>query len=182
MTRIPMIDPAETSGRLRALLDGVRAKRGRVPAMVRVLANTPAALSGYFSFHAALGNGVLEPGLREQIAIAVAEANGCDTCLAAHTAFGREEGLPEAELDAARDAGSADPATYAALRFAIAVMRAVGHVSDAQLAEIRAAGFDDAAILEITAIVFVNVFTNAVNHLAGTVPDYPTVPVRALAP
>ena len=43
MTRIPIVDPATTTGRLRALLDGVAAKRGRVPAMVRVLATAPAA-------------------------------------------------------------------------------------------------------------------------------------------
>jgi AhpD family alkylhydroperoxidase len=133
MTRIPMVDPDQTTGRLRALLDGVAAKRGRVPAMVRVLANAPAALSGYFSFHAALGSGVLHPALREQIAIAVAEANGCDTCLAAHTEFGRQEGLSDGELDAARDGRSMDPATTAALGFAISVMRTVGHVSDAEL-------------------------------------------------
>lgn len=182
MTRMPMVDPTATTGRLRAMLDGVAAKRGRVPAMVRVLANAPAALSGYFGLHAALASGVLDPALREQIAIAVAEANGCDTCLAAHTAFGRQEGLSDAELDGARDARSVDPATTVALHFALAVMRTVGHVSDAELAAMRDAGFDDAAILEIVAIVFMNVFTNAVNHVAGTRPDYPAVPARAVAP
>jgi uncharacterized peroxidase-related enzyme len=182
MTRIPMVDPAETTGRVRAMLDGVAAKRGRVPAMVRVLANAPAALSGYFSLHAALGTGVLEPALREQIAIAVAEANGCATCLAAHTEFGRQEGLSETELDRARDAYATDPATATALRFALTVMRSVGHVADADLVAMKSHGFDDAAILEIVAVVFMNVFTNAVNHVAGTSPDYPAVPARAVAP
>ena len=144
--------------------------------MVRVLANSPAALGAYFSFGAALGNGVLPAALRERIAIAVAEANGCRTCLAAHTQFGREEGLADDELAAARVAGSADPATRTALRFALAVMRGIGHVSDAELAEINAAGFGDDAVLEIIAVVFINVFTNAVNHVAQTVPDYPVVP------
>ena len=182
MTRMPMVDPAATSGRLRALLDGVAAKRGRVPAMVRVLANAPAALSGYFSFHAALGSGVLDPALREQIAIVVAEANGCAPCLAAHTAFGRQEGLSDAELEAARDAHSMDPAITTALGFALSVMRTVGHVSDADLVAMKSHGFDDAAILEIVAIVFMNVFTNAVNHVAATTPDYPAVPARKGTP
>lgn len=181
MTRMAMVDPAQTSGRVRAMLDGVAAKRGRVPGMVRVLANAPAALSGYFGLHAALGTGVLEPALREQIAIAVAEANGCATCLAAHTAFGRDEGLSGAELDSARDARSTDPATETALRFALTVMRTVGHVADADLVAMKSHGFDDAAILEIVAVVFMNVFTNAVNHVADTSPDYPAVPVRAVA-
>ena len=178
MTRIPMIDPAATSGQLRVVLDGVAAKRGSVSHMMRVMANSPAMLGGYLGFGAALDNGVLPVALRERIAIAVAEANACGVCLAAHTDFGRNEGLSDIELSAARDAESADPATAAALRFALAVMRSVGHVSDAALDEVKAAGFDDAAIMEITAVVFINVLSNAVNNIAETVPDYPVVCAR----
>ena len=178
MTRIPMIDPTAASGQTRTLLDGVTASRGRVSDMMRVMANSPAAFAGYLSFGAALGGGVLPAALRERIAIAVAEANSCGVCLAAHTHFGRNEGLNDIELSAARDAESSDPSAAAALRFALAVMRTVGHVSDAALDEVRAAGFGDAAIMEITAVVFMNVLTNAVNHIAETVPDYPAVCMR----
>ena len=174
-TRIPMVDPAKTTGRTRALLDASAAKRGRVSSMVRVLARSPAAVAGYFSLHASLNGGVLSAGLRERIAIAVAQANCCDTCLAAHTEFGRMEGVTPDELEGARDGSSSDPAMATALGFALSVMRTIGHVSDAELAVVRAAGFNDAAILEITACVFMNVFTNAVNHLAETTPDYPPV-------
>jgi alkylhydroperoxidase family enzyme len=44
-------------------------------------------------------------------------------------------------------------------------------VSDAELAAVREAGFSDGAIMEIVATVFINVFTNAVNHVAETEPD-----------
>ncbi len=178
MTRIPMIDPATATGRTRTLLDGVAVKRGSVSNMMRVMANSPAVFDGYLSFGKALGSGVLPAVLRERIAIAVAEANACGVCLAAHTHFGRNEGLPETELLSARDAESADSTAAAALRFALSVMRTIGHVSDAELDEVKAAGFTDAAIMEITAVVFINVFTNAVNHIAETVPDYPVVCVR----
>jgi AhpD family alkylhydroperoxidase len=180
MTRIPMIDPAAASGRTRSLLEGVVAKRGRVSDMMRVMANSPAALEGYLGFGTALGGGVLHAALRERIAIAVAEANACGVCLvdAAHTHFGRDEGLTDIELSSARGAESGDPSAAAALRFALAVMWAIGHVSDVALDEVRAAGFGDAAIMEITAVVFMNVFTNAVNDIAETIPDYPAVCAR----
>lgn len=171
MSNIPLLDPATATGRTRAILDGIESRRGRVPNMIRALANSPAALAGYTGFHAALAGGVLSAGLRERIAIAVAAANDCHTCLAAHTHFGRCEGIPEEELAAARDGRSADPATAAALRFALVALRGIGHVPEAEQAAVRAAGFDDTAMMEIIAVVFVNVFTNAVNHLAGTVPD-----------
>ena len=57
-------------------------------------------------------------------------------------------------------------------------MRGIGHVSEAELTAARAAGFDHAALMEIVAIVFVNVFTNAVNHLAGTEPDGWPIPAN----
>ena len=46
------------------------------------------------------------------------------------------------------------------------------------LDEVKAAGFSDAAIMEIPAVVFINVFINAVNHIAKTVPDYSAVYTR----
>jgi uncharacterized peroxidase-related enzyme len=174
-----MIDPAGSSGRLKTLLDALVARRGRVSNMVRVLANSSAATAAYFSFNSNIASGVLSSQLRERIAIAVAEANSCATCLAAHTEFGRLEGLPDSELQLARVASSEDAAAAVALRFAISVMKTVGHVTSADLAAVRIAGFDDAAIIEITATVFINVFTNAVNHLAETTPDYPAVPALA---
>ena len=166
-----MIDPATATGRVKALFSEVAARRGRVPAMMRMLGHSPAALAGYLSFSTHLSGGVLPAALRERIAIAVAAANECPPCLAAHTALGQGEGLSTQELANARHAESEDPAITTALRFALAVMRSVGHVPDRALADVRAAGYDDAAIMEIVATVFINVFTNAVNHVAGTVPD-----------
>ena len=171
MTRIALVDPVTVTGRAKSIMDGIAARRGRVPNMIRALAHSPAALAGYNSFHAALAGGVLSAALRERIAIAVATANECDTCLAAHTHFGRGEGIPDKELAAARDGRSADPATAAALRFALVALRGIGHVSEAEQMAVRAAGFGDAAMMEIIAAVFINVFTNAVNHLASTEPD-----------
>ena len=173
MTRILMIDPASATGRVKTLFSEIEAERGRVPAMMRMLGHSPAALAGYLSFSSQLSSGVLPAALRERIAIAVAATNECPPCLAAHTAFGHREGLSAEELANARRAESEDPAVTTALRFALAVMRSVGHVPDRALADVRAAGYDDAAIMEIVATVFINVFTNAVNHVAGTIPDEP---------
>jgi uncharacterized peroxidase-related enzyme len=168
-----MIDPAAATGLAHTLLAGVAAKRGHVPGMVRVLANAPAALAGYLGFSAHLGNGVLSAALRERIAVAVAAVNGCAPCLMVHTRLGRAVGLSETEIDAAHHGTSDDPAVASALSFALAVMSATGRVSDHELSDIRTAGYDNTAIVEIIATVFMNVFTNAINHVAETVPDVP---------
>ena len=53
----------------------------------------------------------------------------------------------------------------------LVALRGIGHVSEAEQSAVRAADFGDAAMMEIVAVVFVNVFTNAVNHLASTEPN-----------
>lgn len=175
MAKIEMIDPESVTGRTKLLFDGLFKRKGRVTNMVRVLANSPAAVNAYFSFNSAMAGGELPVVIGERIAIAVAQANRCTTCLAAHTQFGRDEGLSDAELYSARSAESEDPKIATALRFALSVMRGVGNVSDAELMEIRQNGYSEAAIMEIIGTVFINVFTNAVNHIGKTTPDYPEV-------
>lgn len=94
MSRFPLIDPKTSTGRAQHLLEGVQSSRGLVPNITRAMANAPAALHGYLSFSAALSGGELNAKLREQIALTVAEANGCDYCLSAqhcHRQNGRVE-------------------------------------------------------------------------------------------
>jgi alkylhydroperoxidase family enzyme len=59
------------------------------------------------------------------------------------------------------------------VRFAAAVVRQRGHVTDDQVAAVRAAGFDDAQVLEIVLAVALNTFTNYVNEVARTEIDFP---------
>ena len=175
MARLSLVDPDQTTGRTRLLLDSLAKRRGRVTNMVRVLANSPAAVNAFFSFNAAMAASPLSNDLRERIAIAIAQANGCTTCLAAHTAFGREEGISSNELDLARH-GKSENRTYdALLRFAVSVQEANGRVDDTSLQDLRTLGVSDALMLDVLATVYINAFTNAVNHLAETEPDYPVV-------
>ena len=78
---------------LRAVLDQVHGAFGATPNMFRAVANSPAALQSMWAAFGALGGGVVGAALGEQIAVAVANRNACDYCLAAHTALGRKAGV-----------------------------------------------------------------------------------------
>ena len=179
--RLTAIDPATATGKAKDLLTAVHATLGITPNMMRTMANSPAVLDGYLSFGAALNKGALRPGLREQIALAVAEANACDYCLSAHSALGQMAGLKADQISAGRDAESTDPKADAALKFAVAVVAAKGAVTDAQFAKVRAAGFTEGEVAEILAHVAINVFTNYFNKAALTVVDFPKVEARKAA-
>src|SRR3954451_8601863 len=98
MARINQVSPDATNGRARELLDVVKGRLGLVPNMTRAMASSPAALDGYLQLSGALGQGALPAKVREQIALAVAQANGCDYCLAAHSAVGRMVGLTDEQV------------------------------------------------------------------------------------
>jgi uncharacterized peroxidase-related enzyme len=175
MPRIAAIDPAHAQGKARQLLDAVQAKLGLTPNLVKTLANSPAALEGYLGLGNALAGGVLDAKFREQIGLAVAQANSCEYCLSAHTALGSLVGLQAEEILASRASRSADARQDAGLRFAQALVVNRGEVSDAAVNRVRAAGFTDAEITEIVANVAANIFTNYFNHVARTVVDFPRV-------
>lgn len=181
MPRIQAIDPQTATGKAKELLDGVQAKMGRTPNIMRTMASSPAVLEAYLGLSGALGAGSLSAQVREQIALTVAEANGCDYCLSAHAAIGKMTGLTDDQIADSRQASAADPKTAALLRFVHIFVDQKGRVSDAEVEALRVQGFGDGELAEIVANISANIFTNYFNHLAETEVDFPAVPALQLA-
>lgn len=173
MSRLNQIAPESATGNAKELLDAVKGKLGLVPNMTRAMANAPAVLNGYLQLSGALGQGTLPAKTREQIALAVAQANGCDYCLAAHTAIGKMTGLTADQIRDSRHGTAVDPKDDAIVRFARKLVDTQGRVSDGDLRAVRNAGYTDGAIAEIVAHVALNVFTNYFNLVADTDIDFP---------
>jgi uncharacterized peroxidase-related enzyme len=167
----------------RASLGAVAKSLGSVPNLFRLVGNSPAALRGYLGLSGAVASSHLDSKTQERIALVVAELNGCGYCLSAHTYLGRNvAGLDDAEITANRNGSSNDIRAAAAVRFAAHVVRSRGHIADAHLQAVKAAGFEDAEIVEIVLAVALNTFTNYVNEVARTEIDFPVVhPTRAAA-
>ena len=175
MSRITIPAREAAPAASKPLLDAVEKQLGVVPNLFRLVALSPAALQGFLGLNGALGK-ALDVRTRERIALAVAQINGCDYCLSAHSYLG----LNLAKIDAAeialnRQGASSDAKANAAVAFAAKVVKSRGKIVDADLQAVRAAGFTDAQIVEIVAVVAENVFTNFVNIVAQTEIDFPVV-------
>ena len=141
MSRIATPATADAPTASQPLLDGVKSQLGVVPNLFRVISNSPAALQGHLNLHGALSKGTLSAATREHIAIAVAELDGCDYCLSAHSYFGKNLlKLDDAELAANRNGASNDPKANAAVRFAATVVRKRGRVNDDDILADKLAG------------------------------------------
>ncbi|GAB6903904.1 carboxymuconolactone decarboxylase family protein [Kineosporia succinea] len=178
MSNVPLVDRDCATGPVKEQLDAINAAFGAVPAMFRAVANSPAALNSMWGSFGALAGGTLGPALGEQIAVAVADRNACEYCLAAHTALGRKAGLTREALAAAQDGEADDPRTAALLAFALKLVNERGQVGPADVEALREHGWGDEQIVETIAQVALNLFTNYVNIALDVPIDFPTVSRR----
>jgi uncharacterized peroxidase-related enzyme len=176
MNRIAIPTASQTPAASQPLLDAVNKQLGVVPNLMKVIGNSPAALEGYLSLNGALGKGLLGARTGERIALAIAEFNACSYCLSAHTYLGKNLAkLDDAEISANRQGTSTDAKAAAAVHFATRVAHERGHVADADIRAVKAAGYSDAETMEIVLHVALNILTNYVNEVAQTEIDFPVI-------
>ena len=157
------------------ILDAVHKQLGAVPNMFRLLAQSPGALQGFTANNGALTK-TLDVKMRERIALAVAQLNGCDYCVSAHSYLGLNLAkISPEEVALNRKGKSSDAKANAAVSFAAKVVRERGHISEADIKSVRDAGFSDGQIVEILAVTAENIFTNLLNVVADTDIDFPVV-------
>ncbi len=160
------------------LLGQVQQAFGATPNMFKAVANSPAALQSMWAAFGALGQGTLGAKLGEQIAVAIANRNRCEYCLAAHTVLGQNAGASAAEMASAQVGQSSDPKTAAALSFALKVVEQRAQVSDADVANLHEVGFKDEQVVEILAHVALNLYTNYINVALDIPVDFPKVALK----
>jgi AhpD family alkylhydroperoxidase len=173
MQTIQPIQNEQHDAQTQRLLDAVRGELGLAPNMMKTMAQSPAALEGYLNLSGALANGVLDPQLREQIALTVAQANRCEYSLAAHVTLGRKAGLTEDRILASREACAADYRTDVALKFVRDLVISRGDLLAENLRRLRDVDYRDGDIVEIVALAALNIFENYFNRVAGTELDFP---------
>ena len=185
MSRVS-IQPQAVPAASQPLLDQIQQAFGATPNMFKAVSNSPAALQSMWGFFGALGKGTLGARLGEQLAVAIANANRCEYCLAAHTVLGQNAGATGADMAAAQVGRSDDPRTAAALAFALKVVGQRAQVDArgrlfrrlADVTNLRTAGFDDGQIVEIMAHVALNLFTNYINVALDVPVDFPRVALK----
>jgi uncharacterized peroxidase-related enzyme len=176
MTRLKALDPDQATEKTKQLFTSIKSNLGVVPNMMRTMGNSASFLDGYLSLGSALAGGSLGAKIGELIALTVAEANQCNYCLSAHTYLGLNLFKMDAPaLDAAREANSADPRIDAVLKFAKMLLKKRGHVSDQDVATVKAVGITDGEIGEVIGHVALNILTNYLNNTAKTEIDFPVV-------
>lgn len=176
MARLNIVTPAQATGQTKALYDAIQSAIGMVPNIYQGLGNSPVALEGVLHTDGILKKGQLNGAEIEAIKLAVSEAYGCNYCLAAHTLLGKKAGLTDAETIRIRRGTPQQPKIGALVKFVNAAIHPQSRISDAQLAAVKAAGYNDAQLAEIVQAVAQTIYTNLFNRVHQTAIDFPAAP------
>ena len=143
--------------------------------MIATFAQSPIAFNAWAALLGSLSK-ALDVKTRDSIGLAVSEVNGCNYCLAVHS-FAAEHmaKLSADEIILARKGHGSDPKRDAAVQFARKVIETRGKVSDADLKAVRDAGYTDANVMEIVALVAMYSLTNFFNNVFDPEKDFPAV-------
>ena len=150
---------------------------GSVPnTFAAIAAHGPAALKSVLAADAVLASGSLSKRDQETIKLIISGVAGCDYCVAAHSQLGKLAGLKPDELKSIRDGNpTGDAKRDALIRFVRKLAQSSGTVSDEDFAAIKAAGYTDAQLVEISLAFATIAFTNVFNRINDTEIDFPAV-------
>lgn len=153
MARVPLIGEARSD--LAAFIARVKAERGKLINLYRVLLNSPPVAEGWLAFNSTVRYKTsLDAALRELIILRVSILNGAEYQARIHGAsHALKAGLSAAHIAAVADWRASDlftPAQRAALAWTDAMTRDI-EVPDALHEELKRY-FDDRAVVEITVL------------------------------
>ncbi|MBI3194179.1 MAG: carboxymuconolactone decarboxylase family protein [Ignavibacteriae bacterium] len=181
MSRIQKVELEKATEVQKSILETIKKKMGKLPNIYASIAQSPAALQMYLSFDEHLQKGLLDGKTREIITLTVSQYNGCNYCLSAHSFIGsRKFGMTEEELLRVRQGQSNDKQIQSLLNFVYAVVDKRAKISDEDYLNIRNAGYSEAEIVEIVAVIVQTIFTNYFNLIAQTEIDFPMVSAAEL--
>ena len=175
MARTTTLTPEQVPADSKPTLDAFTKNIGFTPNMMSSFAQSPIAFNAWATLLGSLSK-ALDVKTRDSIGLAVSEVNGCDYCLTVHSYTADHMAkLPANEITLARMGHASDRKRDAGIWFARKVTETRGKISDADLKAVRDAGYTDANVIEIVALVAMYSLTNFFNNVFDPEKDFPPV-------
>lgn len=169
--RFPIHDSSTAVGAAAERLAELEVRHGQVGTMVATMAGSPSVLAGYLDLSRAVKRTKLTRAVSERISLAVQDHLGCALCLRAHTDAARAAGLDDSEIALARSGTSDDPAIAPIIAFGRRAHQEPASITVTDIDALRALGLRDRDVLDIVALIALNVLTGTFNLVAGLEPD-----------
>ena len=154
MARIPYADP-EQNEEVKALADQIRAERGQLHNLYKMLLNSPPVARGWLNLLTAVRQQCKLPGrFRELVIVRIAILNGADYEYDSHVPIALKEGITQQQVEGVRDwqgSKAFDAKDRAVLGYTDSMTRDI-HVPD-EVFEPLKPHFDARELTELTATI-----------------------------
>lgn len=176
VSRFPVPELKDMPEDIRARIAQVQEKSGFIPNVFLALAHRPDEFRAFFAYHDALMEkpGNLTKAEREMIVVATSSVNQCQYCVIAHGAILRIRAKNPLIADqVATNYRKADitPRQQAMLDFALKVSQAAHQVGEADFDTLKAQGFTEDDIWDITGISAFFGMSNRIANVASMRPN-----------
>lgn len=158
---------------LKPVYERYKKAMGFVPNLYAVIGYSPNALSSYIQFTAEQAKGTFHGKDREAIFLIVSQLNGCEYCLASHTQSALKFGWTEDETLLIRKGASADTKWQVIYKAVKSILDNKGEISNDLLTEFYNIGYNEAAIMDLLALIMVMSFTNYAYRMTQVPIDFP---------
>jgi len=177
MSRIVTPNVESATGAAAEVFAQIKKAAGKVPNTYAAIgALNPAALKAILAADGVLAAGSLGKQDQETIKLIVSTVAGCDYCVAAHSLVGKLSGLkPDVLRQLRAGEPTGDARRDALARFVRQIAGTSGTIDADAVAALKAAGFSDAQLVEISLAIAVTTFTNVFNRINDTAIDFPAV-------
>ncbi len=157
----------------RALLADAKKAFGRIPNLIGVFAESPALLEAYLKLGQILEQSTaFDATERQVVLLATSFENGCEYCMAAHSAIAGLQDVPPDIVQSLRNGTPIADRKLEALRaFTLAVVEKRGWVTEEDVLAFFAVGYTKRHLLEVILGVGFKTLSNFTNHIAKTPVD-----------
>lgn len=170
--QVPAKDQLNTVSQ--SILETVQSKMGKIPNLYATIGYSSSALKAMLDTEASLStDSSFSAKEREAINLIVSQVNNCDYCLAAHTMIAKMRGYSEEDTIAIRKAQYHDAKLNAVILLAQSIASNKGTANPYDLERFFEAGYDEKALIEVTALIALRSFTNYVFANTRIPVDFP---------
>ena len=156
------------------VLDSVSQKFGFLPNLYGALANSPTALRAYTGVGEIFAKSGLAATEQQVVMLTVSRFNGCEYCVAAHSTGAAKMNISRDVISGLREGTPLPDAKLEAVRaLTQTALEKQGWLTEQDLQDFFAAGFDSRHVLDILVGVALKTLSNYANHVMHTPLDEP---------
>jgi AhpD family alkylhydroperoxidase len=158
-----------------ALFDKLSKMLGFVPNLYATFALSETALANYLPFQGAKSS--INGKAREVVNLVTSQVNGCEYCLAAHTALGGMLGFTPEQIIEIRKGGASFDAKFDALAKLVKnIATERGHADPAVVDAFLAAGWTQENLVDAIVVIGDKVISNYLHSTTQIPVDFPAAP------